>query len=332
MDRSNLVEIKKGHSTKKITSEEFINRSILIHNNKFDYSKVEYVNNHTKVCIICPEHGEFWQMPSDHLNGHGCKKCFNEEKRGKSKQLTTEKFIEKAKKIHRDKYDYSKVNYVNSQTKVCIICPEHGEFWQTPNDHLDGCGCRKCSYEINPRKKRKSINKFIEEANSIHCCKYDYSKTEYKNTQTPVCIICPEHGEFWQTPKSHLNGRGCPHCKNSHMENEIALLLKNNNIDYVLHERKIFKNKLELDFYLPEYNIGIECQGLQHFKPIEYFGGYENFIKRKNNDNLKRMLCKKNNIHLIYYSNNKNFVFPYKIFTNKNDIINEIKAWKKCTK
>ena len=264
MDRSNLVEIKKGHSTKKITSEEFINRSILIHNNKFDYSKVEYVNNHTKVCIICPEHGEFWQMPSDHLNGHGCKKCFNEEKRGKSKQLTTEKFIEKAKKIHRDKYDYSKVNYVNSQTKVCIICPEHGE--------------------------------------------------------------------FWQTPKSHLNGRGCPHCKNSHMENEIALLLKNNNIDYVLHERKIFKNKLELDFYLPEYNIGIECQGLQHFKPIEYFGGYENFIKRKNNDNLKRMLCKKNNIHLIYYSNIKNFVFPYKIFTNKNDIINEIKAWKKCTK
>jgi hypothetical protein len=102
---------------------------------KYDYSKVkfEHVNKH--VCIICPEHGEFWQKPGIHLRGYGCPIC------GGSKRLTNEEFIEKARLVHEDKYDYSKVNYINTSTKVCIICPEHGEFWQTPNSHLFGAGC-----------------------------------------------------------------------------------------------------------------------------------------------------------------------------------------------
>lgn len=107
-----------------------------IHGNKYDYSKVNYVNTKEKVCIICPTHGEFWQRPNGHLNGLGCDKC------GKTYSYTTEEFIEKAKQIHGNKYDYSKVKYINAQTKVCIICPIHGEFWQTPYKHLnlkEGC-------------------------------------------------------------------------------------------------------------------------------------------------------------------------------------------------
>jgi len=182
----------------KLTTEEFIRRAKEIHGDKYDYSKVEYVDFRTKVCIICPEHGEFWQAPKGHLNGQGCSKCAGMNK-------TTEEWIEEARKIHGDKYDYSKVNYVNSYTKVCIICPEHGEFWQIPKGHLDGCGCSKCS-------KRLTTEEFIRRAREVHGDKYDYSKAEYVDSKTKVCIICPEHGEFWQTPSNHLNGRGCPYC------------------------------------------------------------------------------------------------------------------------
>lgn len=179
----------------------FIERARLIHGDKYDYSKVEYINSRSKVCIICPEHGEFWQKPSSHLQGKGCSKCCG------TKKLTTEEFIERAKKIHGDKYDYSKVVYINNHTKVCIICPIHGEFWQTPKNHLKSVGCYKCS-KVFPLTKEI----FEKRGKIIHGDKYDYSKVEYINYETKVCIICKEHGEFWQTPHDHLSGYGCPFC------------------------------------------------------------------------------------------------------------------------
>lgn len=127
-------------------------------------------------------------------------------------KLTTEKFIEKAKTVHGDKYDYSKVSYVSAKEKVCVICPEHGEFWQTPTVHLQGHGCRKCANIVSCDYRRKSLNDFVSQANMVHNNKYDYSKVEYHNTHSKVCIICPIHGEFWQEAKSHLSGCGCPHC------------------------------------------------------------------------------------------------------------------------
>ena len=187
--------------SKRKTTEEFIEKANIIHNNKYDYSKVEYKSNSTKVCIICPEHGEFWQTPYNHLRGCGCPKCV-----GKNKK-TTEEFIRRAKEVHGDKYDYSKVEYINAKTKVCIICPEHGEFWQIANRHLSGCGCPKCV------GKNKTTEEFIRRAKEVHGDKYDYSKVKYVNNSTKVCIICPEHGEFWQKPAGHLRGCGCPKCK-----------------------------------------------------------------------------------------------------------------------
>ena len=121
------------------------------------------------------------------------------------KKVSTEEFISKAKKIHGDKYDYSKVEYINNCTKVCIICPKHGEFWQTPNTHLDGCGCKQCFSEKRGESKRLTYDIFLKRAREIYGNKYDYSKVEYINVMTPVCIICPIHGEFWQKHKIHLN-------------------------------------------------------------------------------------------------------------------------------
>ena len=189
---------------KKFTTEEFIQRARKVHGDKYDYSKVEYVNNRTKVCIICPEHGEFWQTPDSHMLGNKCSKCSG------SKKLTTEEFIEKAKQIHGNKYDYSKVEYKGNKIKVCIICPEHGEFWQMPINHCsknNHNGCPICAKTIVANKLRKNNSYFIEKAKQIHGDKYDYSKVEYVNNRTKVCIICPEHGEFWQTPDNHLKGK-----------------------------------------------------------------------------------------------------------------------------
>ena len=144
----------------------FIEKARQIHNDKYDYSKVNYVNSRTKVCIICPEHGEFWQTPHNHLKGYGCAECGKEKSH--LPKITTEDFIAKSKEIHGNKYDYSKVCYKTSDTKVCIICPEHGEFWQSPSNHMNGSGCPKCANEKRKNALIKDTKLFIDTATLIH--------------------------------------------------------------------------------------------------------------------------------------------------------------------
>ena len=238
-----------------MNTEEFINKANKVHNGKYDYSKVEYVNAKTKVCIICPEHGEFWQTPNNHLSGKGCALCANENKLHLYNK-SNDKFISEAQMIHYGKYDYSKVEYVNAKTKVCIICPEHGEFWQTPHNHLQGQGCPKCSPTL---KLNKDV--FIENSNKKHNGKYDYSKVKYINNRTKVCIICPEHGEFWQTPSNHMYGYGCAKCANSlnaenHTSNtdifiEKAKLIHLNKYDY--SKVKYINNRTKVCIICPEH-------------------------------------------------------------------------------
>ena len=229
---------------KRLTKEIFILKAREVHGWKYDYSKVEYKNNSTKVCIICPVHGEFWQTPQTHLNKSGCPKC-------KSNKLSNlfsckkENFIKKAKLVHGDKYDYSKVNYVNNRTKICIICPEHGEFLQTPDKHLQGQGCNKCCRKNSKYTKEE----FIEKAREVHGDKYDYSKVIYKGNKEKVYIICPEHGEFLQTPYMHLQGQGCKYCTKGDIFNLIdfikkAKIIHGNKYDYSKVEYKGMNEKV----------------------------------------------------------------------------------------
>lgn len=192
-----------------MNTEEFIKKAREVHGDKYDYSKVEYVNSKTKVCIICPKHGEFWQEPVNHLQGKGCLKC-GRERTAQFHSKSLEQFLQDAKKVHGDKYDYSKVVYGDWQTKVTIICPIHGEFVQSPTTHLQGSGCPKCGNDRTAM--RMNNDSFIKKAKAVHGDRYDYSKVEYVYNKTEVCIICPEHGEFWQKPKNHLSGYGCPIC------------------------------------------------------------------------------------------------------------------------
>lgn len=250
---------ERQNDATRLTTEEFIIRANKIQGNKYDYSKVEYVDYNTKVCIICPEHGEFWQTPNKHLLGQGCPKC------GNTKKLSLTEFIERSRKIHGNKYDYSKARYVNNGTKVCIICPIHGEFWQTPHNHLIGRGCNKCKNNKISVSETKTTEKFVLEARKVHGDKYDYSKTEYLSAKDKVCIICLEHGEFWQEASSHLSGCGCPKCNHiiSKAEMEIVDFIKGKHkIEVITNNRNMLTGHKELDIYIPSLKIAFEYDGM----------------------------------------------------------------------
>ncbi len=222
----------------------------------------------------------------------------------------TETFIKKANLKHNNKYNYSKVIYINNKQKISITCPIHDEFIQTPNDHLNGCGCPICgSNKLNNLK-------FIEKAKDIHDNKYDYSKVEYVHSKSKIIIVCKTHGDFIQKPNHHLNGAGCPICKESRGEREIKKHLNNNKIIFI-HQKRFQdckdKKQLPFDFYLPDYNICIEFHGQQHYKAISYWGGNKNFEKQQKRDNIKKMYCINNNLKLIIINNikliTKNLIF-----------------------
>jgi len=196
---------------KNISQEEFIKRAILIHGNKYDYSKAEYVHSHSKLIIICPIHGEFEQAAYNHLKGCCCPKC-NHDKQSIDRKSNTEEFIAKARLIHGDKYDYSKVVYINNRVKVTIICPIHGEFEQRPSHHLRPQICPKCSYKEKSLLYTFTLEEWIKKAREIHGDIYDYSKVVYISAHDKVTIICPIHGEFEQLPFVHLDGSGCREC------------------------------------------------------------------------------------------------------------------------
>jgi len=198
------------------TTDEWVEKAKEVHGDKYDYSNVVYKRNESKVTIICPEHGEFKQTPAGHTVGKGCRKC-GINRTGVAKILTIDEWVEKAKEVHGDKYDYNNVVYKRGHSKVIIICPEHGEFEQTPTAHAAGRGCRNCGIEAATKATTKTTEQFIEKAKEVHGDKYDYSKVVYKNTDDKVTIICPEHGEFEQTPNGHTNKKGgCRKCANVH--------------------------------------------------------------------------------------------------------------------
>ena len=314
----------------RITTEEFIERAKKIHGDKYDYSKVNYVNAKRKICVICPIHGEFWVKPYNFLNFKGCYKCGRQES-GRKQTMSTTKFIERARKVHGDRYDYSKVEYINNHTPVCIICPIYGEFWQTPTSHLRGSGNPKERYiKLWAKRGRITTEEFIERARKVHGDKYDYSKVEYKGYNTKICITCPIHGEFWQTPSNHLSGKGCAICSMSHLEKDIMQFFQNEKIEYIYNcnkENLPWIKRQHLDFYLPKYKIAIECQGSQHFIPSS-FGSKEktpenclkSIIER---DKRKKLLCKKNGVKILYYSN-LGIKYPYFVFENKEELLKNI--------
>lgn len=241
-------------------------------------------------------------------------------------KYTKEEFIEKARKKHGDKYDYSQVEYIDSQTKVAIICHEkdllgneHGVFWQMPYSHLQGFKCPRCN------GRNKTTEQWIAEAKSVYTeGKYTYEKTNYTHARDKVIVTCKEHGDFITLPRDFLRGHGCPKCQMPKLEREAESALSSFNINFESQKHFEWLGTLSLDFYLPSYNVAIECQGIQHFVDKEYFKKRENLEIRRERDERKAELCAENGIELIYYTMpefEKYMNKLHKYFTSMDDIV-----------
>ena len=262
-----------------VTKEEFIERSILIHSNKYDYSEVIYVNTKEKVKIFCPEHGFFYQTPNSHLQGKKCAKCAFEQRGIKNRNIIKEKYLKDKKieslleKQHGNKYRLvSLETFENYKSKIELNCKQHDNF-------------------------------------------FDYHEVYYIRPHDKVKIICPYHGAFLQIANGHISGNGCPVCKTSKLERETEKWLKHNKIKYEKQKkfskcRNIFE--LPFDFFLPEYNICIECDGKQHNSIENYYEFMngrgsrksketlkEEFFNLQNRDLIKNKFCSDNNIYLL---------------------------------
>lgn len=250
------------------TTEDFIERAKRLHGDKYSYDKAVYVNTKTKVTVTCPVHGDFSMMPTNHYSKSGCPKCS-----GKGYKYSQEEVIERFKKVHGDKYDYSKVVYVDMKTPVTIICSIYGEFSQQPRAHLEGHRHPKQAIE----ERKLSLEEVINRFKASHGDFYDYSLVEYANKDTKVKIICPVHGVFEQIPHDHADGHSCRNCIprgfDSSKPGFLYYLSINNGQAYkigitnhsVEHRYSIKELTSIQTIYLWEFSSGKECRDLEKY-------------------------------------------------------------------
>ena len=356
--------------SQRSSAKAFVISSQKIHGVRYDYSDVDYVNTMTKVIVICHAHGSFEVRPNSHLNGNGCPACGRISAR-ENMALDYSKFLERAEKVHKDRYRYISESYVNYTSKMTMFCLEHGFFKQTPHSHISmkagcpkcgnrqagisnkkdwetvlelfksvhgnrfaydnskykdvshkirikcdkhgwfeqkpyqhygGAGCMKCSNEEVHENQKIGFEEFVRRSRAVHGAKYDYSSASYLDIFNPIIIKCPKHGEFFQIPLNHYRGSGCLKCNSSRGENTIRLILEKFSLKF--EEQKTFielkhKSKLRCDFFVPVFNTVIEYNGIQHYEPVEAFGGEKAFLETQKRDALKHAYLKANGIELL---------------------------------
>jgi hypothetical protein len=297
---------KEKTMTKKSTKEEFIKKAQSIHGESYNYSQVDYTGTNNKVAIICAHHGPFLQTPNIHtrkINPCGCPKCADEIKGPRKKTL--EEFVEMARSVHGEKYDYSETEYFLAHEPVRIICPGHGVFYQAPHFHtrkINPCGCPKCGNSAKGNGSRLSRETFVERAKKIHGEKYDYSSVKYTRIGEKVEIICPDHGLFLQRPSDHIQQRsGCPGCAHgkSGIEDELQEeLLKDYPGEKILRRywdlisSPSTERKLQLDFYFPDASLAVELNG--NYWHSEKFKGRNGLL-------VKTLECEKKGVTLLHF-------------------------------
>lgn len=251
------------------TQEEVIARFRAYHGDSYKYYKVDYKNDYTRVIVTCELHGDFLVTPGAHYKGGYCYEC--------KVMILTDQFITEAHKIHRDQWDYSFVRYENCKKHIYIRCPKHGIFRQTPSAHISGQGCYNCGQGI------KSNEEFITQSRTCHEIVYGYTKVQYKNNREKVIITCIDggHGDFLQSPASHLRGAGCPYCLNK----TEGILKKWLEDKYIIVPQATFdwcKNifHLPFDFCIEKYKLLIELDGRQHFEQVLNWDSPEEVAER----------------------------------------------------
>ncbi len=366
-EKYNCLECSRINNSKKKLEEhakEFESKSKNIHGNRYDYSKVEYRGVLEPVTIICGDH-KFIITPNMHLSGQGCKFCneklikegkpsLNVKVERKNEIWTTESFIEKAKKIPNNNYDYSLVNVKSINEKITIICKEGHVYQQGIYEHLEGMNCKICESNKMTKIRCLTTEQFIENSKRIFGLhKFNYSKTIYINTNTKLTLICNEKNhEFKKKPSRHYSSLGCPYCVNK-SEAILYEYLKiiNINIIYQFYLKQIEQiKKNPFDFCIEELKLIIELDGRQHFEYVSKFkqsvedrqksdfikmmhalnNGYSiiriyqpDFARKKNIDwmqILKNNIKKYNTPTIIYLSDNDS---AYNIYKNNFEVFKE---------
>lgn len=310
---------------KATTNTDFKKRASNVHNGKYIYDKTDLNNRdeNGKVIITCPIHGDFKQDPNNHLRGIGCGKCANNTKKN------SQDVINEIKSIYGDRYLIPEdFEYVNNKTPLHIVCPKHGDFYPTYMSFVGKqYGCKKCSCHIYEN------NEFIKDIKKQYGDLLNYDDVKFKGYRNKICVKCTQCGrEHNIFPQRLLNGHFACECRKSPytiLEKNIAEKLAQLNIEYKYQYKEDwlkYKEPLSIDFYLPKFKIGIECQGRFHFEPYkkEDKKSLNEYKEQTIRDKTKYQLCKENSIKLLYYSNIKVPKYFTCVHNNIDEIIKEI--------
>jgi very-short-patch-repair endonuclease len=308
--------------SRRLTLQEVLSRFRKAYGDTYDYSKVVFKGNKSKVIVICKKknHGEFETYPDNHYRRvGGCPKCNRERLKIAKNKLSTKEFINKAIAIHGNFYDYSKVIYSGMNKPIIVICKEHGEFTQSKaqNHLINEYNCPEC-LDLRLHKKASERLPTLEEAKkkvfAIHRDFIEISDfSMYAGTDTKIKFVCKrkkKHGE-WEaslhqvTSSSHITrASGCPVCKMSKGERDILFWLRDNNIKHkwqfrIKKPNQSKKSFFIYDFFLPNHNTLIEFDGRQHFIAIEHWGGEKALQRNKINDKIKSDFAESKGYKLI---------------------------------
>lgn len=291
-------------------AECFIEKARAKYGDRFRYDEVAYLKGTLPVQMTCGKHGPFTATPKTHLHSKtgGCPGCLHDLKSHNARLAnpcrTTEEFIALAREVHGSKYGYESVVYENDRTKVEVICPQHGPFRMRPNKHLQGRGCRRCTFEKLRRERKLSVWTVVSRCLNAHeFSRYDrYDLRSYVNQYSKIRIHCPLHGWFRQTAVSHWNGHGCAKCSDSKGERRIRKALKQLGVKFT--EQARFrgcrdKRPLPFDFYLPQHRVLIEYDGLQHFERSELWGGHHELELTRKRDAIRDRFAAEQGFRLI---------------------------------
>lgn len=258
-----------------------------------------YRGNRVPMKLVCPIHGEWEREPKNLLMGRGCPKC-GITKRSISSRLPYKEFLKRARIVHSSRYEYPEEEYWKEPSKAGIICHTHGIFYQNIDNHLlQKQNCPKCMFYKNFGNKPKPVEEFIKDAIRIHGDKYEYKNAIYLGKDIKLLVTCRKHGDFYVRPTDHLSHRsGCPKCSASEPEVRLMHLFERMHITYI-YQFSFPDSRYTYDFFLPEYNILIEYNGRQHYKPIAFFGGREGLKSNRKRDRIKNLLARTNNIDLL---------------------------------
>ncbi len=299
------IKAQSGNQRKlQKNKETFFKEAPIIHQDKYEYFEENYKDRATHMQIWCKKCQKFFpQSPECHLRGQGCPSCGSTRSNQLRFDLAKKNFFAKMFTMHEKDYIFDKFEYkgANIDGKLwCVSCNKY--IWMSPSSLLSGQNCYDCSLKRVAKEKRNRYGKvFKPKYYQKYPNGYDLSQFIYLGSDVKGIAICEKHGEFLITPSDLLRGYNCPDCSKSKGEIQLKIILHSLGIKFIeqapLNRTKGYNYRF--DFYLPDYDLYIEYQGIQHYEPVKFFGGWKGFFSQYMKDQYKRDWCERNKHNLL---------------------------------